>query len=42
MSRAPTPTQAAAPVIDLALRSELDPAMYGELIRYGQVLPWRP
>ena len=42
MSGAQTPTQAAAPVIDLALRSELDPAMYGELIRFGQVVPWRP
>lgn len=42
MSNAQTPTEAAGPVIDLALRSSLDAGMYGELIRFGQILPWKP
>ncbi len=42
MSHAQTPAQAAGPLIDLALRSSLDPSLYGELIRFGQVLPWKP
>ncbi len=42
MSRAQTPAQAAGPLVDLALRSSLDASMYGELIRFGQVLPWKP
>jgi hypothetical protein len=42
MSDAQTPTEAAGPVIDLALRSSLDARMYGELIRFGQILPWKP
>jgi NAD(P)-dependent dehydrogenase (short-subunit alcohol dehydrogenase family) len=40
-SRARTPAQAAAPVLDLALADRVDPASYGELVRDGQVLPWR-
>jgi carbonyl reductase 1 len=42
MSRAQTPAQAAAPLVELALRSSLDASMYGELIRSGRVLPWKP
>jgi carbonyl reductase 1 len=42
MSRAQTPAQAAGPLIDLALRSSLDAGLYGELIRSGHVLPWKP
>jgi carbonyl reductase 1 len=42
MSHAQTPAQAAGPLVDLALRSSLDASLYGELIRFGQVLPWKP
>jgi carbonyl reductase 1 len=42
MSHAQTPAQAAEPLIDLVLRSSLDSSLYGELIRFGQVLPWKP
>ncbi len=42
MSHAQTPTQAAGPLVDLALRSSLDPSLYGELIRFGHALPWKP
>jgi carbonyl reductase 1 len=42
MSHAQTPAQAAGPLIDLVLRSSLDPSLYGELIRFGQVLSWKP
>ena len=38
-SRALTPAQAARPIVDLVL-SPLDPAQYGELVRFGRVLPW--
>jgi NAD(P)-dependent dehydrogenase (short-subunit alcohol dehydrogenase family) len=39
-SQAQTPAQAAQAVLDLLLAERLDPATYGELIRFGQVLPW--
>jgi hypothetical protein len=39
-SRAQTPEQAARAVLDLILAGRLDPATYGELIQFGQVLPW--
>ncbi len=42
MTHAQTPAQAAGPLIDLVLRSSLDPSLYGELIRFGQVLSWKP
>jgi len=42
MSHAQTPAQAAGPLVDLVLRGSLDPSLYGELIRFGQVLPWKP
>jgi carbonyl reductase 1 len=40
-SRASTPAQAAAAVLDLVLSDRVDPATYGELVRFGDVLPWR-
>ena len=39
-SRAQTPEQAARAVLDLILAGRPDPATYGELIQFGQVLPW--
>jgi NAD(P)-dependent dehydrogenase (short-subunit alcohol dehydrogenase family) len=41
VSGAPTPAQAAVAPLDLAL-GEVDPAHYGELVRFGRVVPWRP
>ena len=38
-SKAQTPAQAARAVLDL-LTGPLDPATYGELVRFGKVLPW--
>jgi NAD(P)-dependent dehydrogenase (short-subunit alcohol dehydrogenase family) len=40
-SQARTPAEAVLPILDLVLADEVDPTMYGELIRDGQVLPWR-
>jgi NAD(P)-dependent dehydrogenase (short-subunit alcohol dehydrogenase family) len=42
MSAAQTPLQAAEPLLDLALEASPDPAFYGELVRFGRVLPWSP
>lgn len=39
VSTAPSPAQAAVPLADLAL-GPVDPAHYGELVRFGEVLPW--
>jgi len=39
-SRAQTPEQAAQAVLDLILADPPDPASYGELVQFGQVLPW--
>ncbi|MEV5717513.1 SDR family NAD(P)-dependent oxidoreductase [Amycolatopsis mediterranei] len=39
-SQAQTPDEAARAVLDLVF-ADVDPATYGELIRFGQVLPWR-
>jgi carbonyl reductase 1 len=39
-SRAQTPEQAARAVLDLVLVGRPDPSTYGELIQFGQVLPW--
>jgi NAD(P)-dependent dehydrogenase (short-subunit alcohol dehydrogenase family) len=41
VSDAPTPEQAAAPIVDLVLGPDR-PELYGELVRDGQVVPWRP
>ena len=39
-SHAQTPEQAARAVLDLVLADQVDPATYGELVRFGQVLSW--
>jgi NAD(P)-dependent dehydrogenase (short-subunit alcohol dehydrogenase family) len=39
-SQARTPAQAAAVVLDFVLAEPVDPAIYGELVRDGKVLPW--
>jgi carbonyl reductase 1 len=39
-SGAQSPAQAAKPVLDLLLSADVDPATYGQLVRFGQVLPW--
>jgi NAD(P)-dependent dehydrogenase (short-subunit alcohol dehydrogenase family) len=41
VSDAPTPEQAAVPLLSLAL-DPIQPGHYGELVRDGAVLPWRP
>jgi carbonyl reductase 1 len=38
-SQAQTPDQAARAVLDLVL-ADLDPSTYGELVRFGRVVPW--
>ncbi|WP_290063007.1 SDR family NAD(P)-dependent oxidoreductase [Amycolatopsis solani] len=38
---APSPAQAADELLDLVFRPT-DPAHYGELVRYGEVVPWLP
>ena len=40
MSEAQTPAQAAAWPVELVLSSAFDPAFYGELVQFGEVLPW--
>ncbi|GAA1293095.1 carbonyl reductase [Planotetraspora silvatica] len=39
-SRAQSPAQAARAILDLLLSERADPAFYGELVRFGGVLPW--
>ncbi|CAL9322856.1 hypothetical protein SUDANB148_06600 [Streptomyces sp. SudanB148_2056] len=39
-SRAQTPARAAEAVLDLVFAEHVDPALYGELVRFGKVLPW--
>ena len=41
VSTAPSPAQAAVPLLDLAL-GPVKPGHYGELVRNGEVLPWSP
>lgn len=40
MSQAQSPAEAATALLDLALSDTVDPAHYGELVRFGEVLPW--
>jgi NAD(P)-dependent dehydrogenase (short-subunit alcohol dehydrogenase family) len=40
-SQAKSPADAVLPILALVLADEVDPTTYGELIRDGQVLPWR-
>ncbi|MFJ5534794.1 SDR family NAD(P)-dependent oxidoreductase [Streptomyces sp. NPDC093261] len=39
-SHAQSPAQAAGPVLDLIFADHVDPALYGELVRFGKALPW--
>ncbi|MFI7387221.1 SDR family NAD(P)-dependent oxidoreductase [Streptomyces sp. NPDC049813] len=39
-SRAQSPGQAAEAVLDLVLADDVDPALYGELVRFGKALDW--
>ncbi|GAA4579992.1 SDR family NAD(P)-dependent oxidoreductase [Planotetraspora phitsanulokensis] len=39
-SQAQTPARAARAVLDLLLSERVDPEFYGELVRFGGVLPW--
>ncbi|MFF0187664.1 SDR family NAD(P)-dependent oxidoreductase [Streptomyces sp. NPDC005244] len=39
-SQARSPAEAAGAVLDLVLADQVDPAQYGELVRFGEVLPW--
>jgi carbonyl reductase 1 len=39
---AQTPRQAAGALVDLVLADGADPALYGELVRFGRPLPWAP
>ena len=40
MSEAQTPAQAAQWPLDLVLAEQFDPAFYGELVQFGNILPW--
>lgn len=39
-SQAQSPAEAARAVLDLVFSKGVDPALYGELVRFGKVLPW--
>ena len=41
-SQAKSPADAVVPIADLILADHVDPARYGELIRDGQVVGWKP
>jgi carbonyl reductase 1 len=41
MSAAQTPARAAEALLVLALAASFDPRFYGELVRFGRILPWR-
>jgi carbonyl reductase 1 len=40
MSGAQTPAQAAVALLRLALDRDVDRQLYGELVRFGEVVPW--
>jgi carbonyl reductase 1 len=40
MSTAQTPGEAASWPVQLALAPSFDPALYGELVQFGKILPW--
>ncbi|MFF9307002.1 SDR family NAD(P)-dependent oxidoreductase [Streptomyces sp. NPDC014777] len=40
-SQAQSPAQAAEALLDLIFTDGVDPALYGELVRFGKALPWR-
>ncbi|MFF5537177.1 SDR family NAD(P)-dependent oxidoreductase [Streptomyces cinerochromogenes] len=39
-SQAQSPAQAATAVLDLVFAEQVDPALYGELVRFGKALDW--
>jgi NAD(P)-dependent dehydrogenase (short-subunit alcohol dehydrogenase family) len=39
-SQAQSPAEAARAVLDLVFSKGVDPALYGELVRFGKALPW--
>ncbi|SNX88579.1 short subunit dehydrogenase [Streptomyces sp. TLI_55] len=39
-SQAQSPARAAEAVLDLVFAEHVDPELYGELVRFGKVLPW--
>jgi NAD(P)-dependent dehydrogenase (short-subunit alcohol dehydrogenase family) len=41
-SQAKLPQDAVRPIVDLLLADHVDPALYGELIRDGKVVEWKP
>jgi hypothetical protein len=41
MSQAQSPSEAAEPLLELALAESVDAAHHGELVRFGRVLSWR-
>lgn len=41
-SQAKSPTDAVVPIADLILADTVDPALYGELIRDGEAVTWKP
>ncbi|MEO7734308.1 MAG: SDR family NAD(P)-dependent oxidoreductase [Kofleriaceae bacterium] len=41
VTRAQTPTEAARALLDVALAPAFDPALYGELVRFGKLVPWK-
>lgn len=42
MDHAQTPAQAASRLLDWTLEDSFDASRYGELVRFGEVLPWKP
>jgi NAD(P)-dependent dehydrogenase (short-subunit alcohol dehydrogenase family) len=41
-SQAKSPADAVLPIADLILSSTVDESLYGELVRDGEVVPWKP
>ena len=41
MSAAQTPAEGAVALLHLALDPAPDPRFYGELVQFGEVIPWR-
>lgn len=39
-SQVQTPDEAASKVLDVVFRPDVPPELYGELVRFGQALPW--
>jgi hypothetical protein len=41
-SQAKSPEDAVQPIVDLLLADRVDPTLYGELVRDGKVVAWKP